>query len=248
MNPLPDAGVDLYGNACLLDADCSDLGGNYRCKHETSSGNAEYPGGYCTRICAASGDCSNKFSVCITLQPQYGEADSTCWGRCSATDPCRPGYVCYDLGGGTKGCWLNPLPTLDAGPVSNKTGIACAANADCKNPPDDGVCRLELLADGGPTGLPGGECTAACRIDRNHCGDGGVCVSHACEAACNAPLQGQGQCRTGWVCGPIADAGIGKCEGNCNNPGFVCPQGFTCAPEDAGVATAGYCCDATKCL
>gem|GEM_PF-1677721 len=254
-NPPYDAGADLYGSPCTKDADCGALGGKFTCKLATSSDNAPYPGGYCTEKCGSPGDCSNTLSACITVQPQYGEADAICWNRCSPTRPCRtPGYSCYNLGGGTSACWLAPLPTLDAGRPADKTGNACVAKADCTNPPDDGFCRPEFLADGGPTGLPGGACSSNCRIDKKHCGDGGVCVDYQCEAACPGPLAGQGSCRAGWVCGPTfgADAGQvdggGKCQGNCNNLGFACPTGYTCGLDDAGVGEAGYCCNGTRCL
>jgi hypothetical protein len=252
-NPIPDAGPDLFGAPCVADVDCAPLGGTYKCKLATSSDNAPYPGGYCTKTCAANADCSPTLALCVTVNESYGETESICWNRCSQNDPCRtPGYACYQVSS-ANACWLAPLPTLDAGPRSDKSGAACTLKTDCINPPADGFCRTELLADGGSSEYPGGSCSAGCRIDKNHCGDAGVCVNYACEMACDAPLQGKGICRPGYVCGTISlpDAGIsavGQCRGGCSDAGVTCPQGFACAAEDAGAAVAGYCCDSLRCL
>lgn len=250
--PPPAASV---GSACSNNTQCAVLGGNYTCKLSTSSGNATYSGGYCTRLCTQPADCPLG-STCVALNPAYGEADTFCWDNCSTTDLCRSsGYACYQVGSSTA-CWVSPLPTPDAGPPfpPGEAGSACTANADCM-PPNDGECVPQVLPDGGATGYPGGACTAPCDLDpQNHCGDGGICIDYGtsgawCEGACTGPLQGQSNCRTGYVCSPLTtpDGGLyplGFCRPRCDNVGAYippCGSGFTCQTSGA---RSGYCCDA----
>ena len=256
-------GAANVGDACTQNADCAGLGAAYQCKLTTSSGNATYQGGMCTKTCASNSDCPSGTSVCVPGQNLYGEADSLCWADCALGGDCRsPGYACYQLGvsSAVKACWISPLPVIDAGTPAGAgvEGSACTTTAACQ-PPESGVCILETLPDGGQSGFPGGECTADCSRSPAICGRGGTCVGfrtehgvvQSCHAECNDPGQGQSSCRPNWVCGELqaADGGIaakGWCQPNCNAPGSGCASGTTCRANDAGPG-AGYCCDATSC-
>jgi hypothetical protein len=238
---IADGGAGQVGTPCTTDGECAALGPAHTCKKKTSSGGTAYQDGYCTRTCADDRDCPVK-ALCLGPQPGYGENDSVCWARCARAEECRVGYDCHAVGGGESACWISPLPPFDAGPPSDKVGRACATDATCSNPPDDGVCLTDTLLDGGVSAFTGGYCSAPCD-DSNHCSADGtaLCISlgtfGACAASCSTPLQGQGDCRVGYVCRSIRsslDGGplpIGFCWPSCKTAG--CASG-TC------LAT-GYC-------
>jgi len=236
-----DGGAGQVGLACLNDGDCAPLGPNHLCKQKTTSGANTYQGGYCTRTCVNDLDCPTS-ALCLGPQPGYGENDSVCWARCASAQECRAGYDCYAVGGGDSACWIAPLPPFDAGPPADKIGQPCGTDGTCQNPPDDGVCLADTFPDGGPSAFTGGYCTAPCD-DTSHCStDGGaLCISlvtfGACAQSCSTPLQGQGACRTGYVCRSI----------RASPDGGILPQGF-CWPscQTAGCAVGvcqpnGYC-------
>jgi hypothetical protein len=237
-----DGGAGQVGTACGTDSECAALGTGHVCKKKTSTGNDVYSGGYCTRDCVFDSDCPSA-ALCLGAQPGYGELDSVCWARCTTAAECRTGYDCYAVGGGDSACWIAPLPAFDAGPPSDKVGRPCAGDPECRSPPDDGLCLFDSLSDGGPSPFLGGYCSAPCDSS-SHCSlDGGAkCISFAgfgvCVAGCNAPQQGQADCRASYVCRPIreVDGGIlpdGFCWPRCDNPGAGCGA-LSCQPT-------GYC-------
>lgn len=240
------------GDPCSTDSDCADLGGSYRCKKTTTSGNASYSGGYCTILCSTNSDCTAN-STCVSLPGGFGEGDSMCFRSCAGSTDCRsPGYECYDLGNSVGGCWINPLPSYDAGPPADKIGIACTSDSQCINPPDDGYCIPATDTGGNPTGWPGGYCSATC-FTEEHCGTDGICITftdengddfNACQARCAAANAGQSTCRSGYICEgyllALPDGGSqpsteGICMPRCDNPGSSgCPTGSSCQ-------SSGYC-------
>jgi hypothetical protein len=237
-----DGGAGRVGTACTADFDCAALGPGHLCKKKTSSGANEYQGGYCTRKCMTDPDCPST-ALCLGPQPGYGEADSVCWARCTSPTECRTGYDCHAVGGGDSACWLSPLPAFDAGPPADKIGQACGTDGTCRNPPEDGVCLTDKFSDGGSSAFIGGYCSAPCD-DSSHCSvDGGaVCIAlgnfGACVQSCTTPLQGQGNCRTDYVCRPLrssVDGGVlpvGFCWPSCKFSGCLmgtCQQSGYCS-------------------
>jgi hypothetical protein len=241
-----DAGV--LGRGCGADSDCATLGSGYQCKKRTASQRDEYFNGYCTRDCVDDSACGTN-GLCFEPDPGYGELGSFCWLRCETATDCRtPGYDCYSLGGGLKGCWIAPLPAFDAGPPADKVGNPCTEDDQCQSPPSDGVCLPPVLPDAGPTPYVGGYCTAPCD-DSSHCSaDGGAgCVLvgtgsmavAVCLKLCDGPFLGPSNCRTGYLCRGVrqADGGFaakGVCGPSCLNVGAGCPGATVCQPS-------GYC-------
>jgi len=251
----PNPPPKQIGDPCLNDNECAILGTNFRCKTMTSSGNASYPGGYCTKICTMDTECTSPTDAgfvnngwCIGLNPAYGESDRFCWRRCAGTfGSCRtPDYACYNLGSTPTGtpvtaCWLAQIPAVDAGPPSDKIGNPCQTNAQCSNPPDPayGVCLLEFFinADGGstsrPTGYTGGYCSANCNVTQAVCGADGICLSNFISSAGNGIDGCARRCPSAW-------AGQDTCRSQYVCEGFVfllADGGTTPAPPDAG----GFC-------
>ena len=226
------------------------LGGNFKCKLATNPGGAPYLSGYCTKICTGQADCPQATSYCQGLSPTYGENDRICMKRCPTGSECRSsGYACYNVGPNTL-CWLDPLPSVDAGPPSDKVGIPCTADGTCQNPPSDGFCLPPVLPDGGPSGYTDGYCTAQC-ADSAHCGDGGICITFGsgsssfemCQKVCSGPGLGQSDCRLDYACQGylvgLLDGGSepspdGICRPSCAAAGWGCPTGKTCGD-------GGYC-------
>lgn len=243
---LGDAGV--LGRGCGTDEDCASLGGDYVCKKRTASQRSEYFDGYCTRECLASSECGQN-GVCVEQDPGYGEVGIFCLLRCDTAADCRsPGYDCYPVGTGVKGCWLAPLPAFDAGPPADKVGAACATDVQCQSPPIDGLCIRSSQSDGGPSPYLGGYCTAPCD-DSSHCStDGGAACFllgsgsnqlALCLRLCEAPGQGPSSCRFGYLCRGVqqldgGQAPKGVCWPSCLNAGASCPTGTLCQPS-------GYC-------
>ena len=106
-----------------------------------------------------------------------------------------------------------------------------------------GYCYTEFLADGGPNGFPGGQCSADCSAGgAGYCGDGGTCVffiyntndnlgqfiGGECNSNCTALADaGQEGCRPGYGCDPLGTGptGAGFCRSRCDNPGNGCGGG-----------------------
>ncbi len=242
------------GARCTSDLNCGAVDNPAaQCKMATNPFGSPYPGGYCTRPCAAQSDCPNG-SYCLGIWRAFGEYDVACWKGCQSQSDCGEGYNCYDFGLRTTGvCWLDPAPNPDPGPPAppGLVGMPCTSDLQCRNPPNDGFCIAEQ-GDAGPTGHVGGECTAPCDVGRTaHCGDGAACVSFSssvgsssqCLRVCQNPGQGQGDptdggCRPSYICITLGTpdggpASVGGCVPNCNNPGAGCSSG-TCR-------SSGYC-------
>lgn len=234
------------GSPCTLDSECASIGMGAICKRFTSTGNAQYQGGYCTLRCGTGVTCPGG-SSCASA-PSAGENDSICLQNCGAAGQCRtPGYACYSFPtGGFNACWIFPTPTTtpdagfrpDAG-TGRAIGSACTDNFQCQ-PPSNAFCIPQSVG-GVNTGYISGYCSRNCDAT-NPCGAGSVCitenlggvVSTTCKTLCFNPGGGQGICRTGYICQP-SPAGAGWCGPRCSNQSFPCPGGGTC-----NVAT-GYC-------
>lgn len=272
LDPLPqqDAGppADKIGNTCAADTECQnppDRGGV--CSKKDSTLGLIFTDGYCsTAFCDKDSECSTDAgATCVNFS-----GDSRCMRHCavgagSFADAgqydCRTGYLCLSLTTGDGG--LSPdgicLPPPPPAPLS--VGQACTATANCDdNGTTFGDCFPEAfaLADGGTSqsGFPAGYCTLANCAGDLDCGpaDSGVCLTvntdpnaslqTLCFASCPAGGQGQGSCRTGYVCESFTvDGGAsadGYCNPRCDVPGGGCPQ-----LADGGVltcnTTSGYC-------
>lgn len=109
------------GDPCTDDVECAGLGSTAYCRKSTSSMNAVYPGGFCTRPCGRSnpdggGGCGPG-AVCLDALQAFGELDAFCSPACNSKPECRvPDYDCYYVNrAGKTACWLKPLPGEDAG-------------------------------------------------------------------------------------------------------------------------------------
>jgi hypothetical protein len=242
------------GDPCTQPFDCTALGSFALC--QLTTGTVVYLGGYCTVDCSfatgTGGVCPGS-STCTDLGGKFGEINTLCIGPCNAPPvSCRePGYACYALDFADSGCWLDP-PAPDG-----LEGTPCAADPSCQQAtgPGEGYCVRSTLVDGGPSGFPGGMCSADCTgwlsagqpVGDFYCGDGGACVTlddaglvATCFQGCLHPFAGQDSCRSGYVCRPRPGAS-GYCSPNCTDPGAPCPSGTSCAG-------GGYCCDAGTCF
>lgn len=228
------------GSSCSTDAECqTDLGATAICKRWTSSGNGTYSGGYCTRPCGTGPTVCPSGASCVSLDARYGEADTICWDQCGPTDFCRMGYACYQLAT-ENACWISPLPAVDAGPVSTRTGESCSVDQDCRVPPgSNATCMQSTLPDGGPSGNAGGYCSRLDCSSHSDCSsDGGAACFYVgedltmCIRMCSQPHTLT--CRSGYACDGflLADGGaslMGGCFPACNAPGVgPCPAGKTC--------------------
>jgi hypothetical protein len=115
------------GDACLNNPECAGLGAGAVCKKATSSNNATYTNGFCTRPCGAAAPCTAD-SVCLNgvLQP-FGESQIFCSPRCNNMQPCRsPGYACYFFSGiAASTCWVSPFPLIPSdGGVAFDGGVS----------------------------------------------------------------------------------------------------------------------------
>ena len=254
INPIPmvDAGTpaDKVGNACTSTATCinpPDNGGV--CLSREFNYDWAALGGYCSRDnCRSNRDCAvDGGAICLG----FSANDSACVQKCadSTSDggqsTCRNGFTCdrYYSGlpdGGQQ-------PSVDGycvppqAPIPTTIGNACANDLACKVPTGAiADCISDTLSDGGPSGVPGGECTRLGCSDSSDCsGDGGAqCFfftggGSQCFRMCAASGVGQSTCRTGYVCASfgIADGGQsanGVCEPGCNVDGGGCRAPQTC--------------------
>lgn len=257
----PDGGEDAgvppanIGDACRDEGDCDGM--DAYC-------DAEFPGGYCTAVCAADlpcpegGECIETmggalcFGACdfeaadgdFCPRDGYGCADmvGVCLPGCDVDDECGTGLVC-DPNGGFNGEGQCSDPTANL-------GDACEASEDC---PPGTNCLSERF-----TGIPGGVCGAfGCDPTSGEgCPENGTCVSTgrrfgvcllACEGDADCTRAGQ-ECVTGTTgdyCGPsfdpanlgqICSAGRGSCTG-----GACLSEGDTGWPDSYCVALG---CDA----
>lgn len=111
----PATTLKRVGDACTSDSECqAGLGAAGLCRRTTSSGNASYPGGYCTQRCLNLACPSG--SSCVGVLGAFGEAESVCLDSCGDGDLCRSGgYGCYRFNTSSAACWLSPLPSITGG-------------------------------------------------------------------------------------------------------------------------------------
>ncbi|MCB9593214.1 MAG: hypothetical protein H6719_10820 [Sandaracinaceae bacterium] len=253
-----DAGVppSNVGAACREDMDCD--GTDAYC-------DAEYPGGYCTGVCAEDQPCPEG-GVCLESM-----AGATCYGGCDFDaadgDFCpRDGYGCADmLGVCLPGCDTDA--ECATGLVCDTTGGFYGEGA-CANPDAHlgDACTDETECPPGTTcfserftGIPGGACGSfGCDpTTGDGCPDNGTCVSTgrrggicllACEADTDCTRDGQSctDSPNGGYCGPsfvpanlgqVCSAGRGSCTG-----GACLSEGMTGWPDSYCVAVG---CDLT---
>ncbi len=107
-------------------------------------------------------------------------------------------------------------------------GSPCTTNNDCVIG-GIGGCNTGVT-------WPGGYCSDSCLFLPCHGSD--VCHDHYCYEPCTPPMQGQGTCRSGYVCDSREDDGgfgvQGRCLPDCRAPGLSCNSGFSCS-------ALGYC-------
>jgi hypothetical protein len=237
------------GTPCGDSSECVSLGANALCRTSTATG-VVYPAGFCTLDCSQGSSICPPGNTCVSTGGLFGESTALCWPNCTPglAGNCRePGYLCYPLGGGAGGCWLDP-----AAPAGLE-GSPCDGGAACVTPtgPGQGFCNPATLPDGG-TNFPGGSCSANCAgwsmansaegdlyCGGGASGGGAICAwtasQQTCAQACSNPFAGQDTCRTGYVCtNDIKPSPEAYCEPSCANPGASCQTGYLC--------DAGYCC------
>ncbi|WP_437959109.1 hypothetical protein WME76_05340 [Sorangium sp. So ce119] len=117
------------GAACTEDAQCA---GNF-CNREATNG---WPGGYCISSCAHTGGVCPGDGVCIAT----GSNGDLCYGGCSTSSDCRPGYACAPAADGTLSC--RPACTEDAqcptrGRCNLRTGLCRIYEASCEDGEDN---------------------------------------------------------------------------------------------------------------
>jgi len=235
----PDAGPQdagpapaNIGAACRSDDDCD--GDDVYC-------DADFPGGYCTAVCASDLPCPDG-STCIEgrtgntcfadcdleasdgdfcSRDGYGcaEAGPICLPGCDTNDDCESGLECDPMGGfnGEGQC----------GDPSASVGDACESSEMC---PPGYFCLSERFS-----GIPGGACGAfGCDPDTGGgCAEGETCLpagrgSGVCLLGCTEDTEctrTDQECvmgETGGYCGPsfdednlgqICSAGRGDCTG-----------------------------------
>lgn len=253
----PDGGEDAGVPPANIGDPCRDEGD---CDGEDSYCDAEFPGGYCTAVCAADLPCPDG-STCIETmagatcfeacdfeaadgdfcaREGYGCADmvGVCLPGCDVDAECGTGLVCDPDGGfNGEGSCHDPSGTL---------GDACEETAMC---PPDTFCLSERFS-----GIPGGVCGAfGCDpMTGDGCPDNGTCVSTgrrggicllACEDDTGCTRDGQ-ECvasTNGNYCGPsfdpanlgqVCSAGRGPCTG-----GVCLGEGSSGWPDSYCVAT-----------
>ncbi|MGV3619533.1 MAG: hypothetical protein ACO1OB_01880, partial [Archangium sp.] len=234
------SGNQPVGGACTSNSNCAS--GLY-CKTATVRGDATYPGGYCTKACAADTECGAAGNVCVVQGSGfqwYGEPNSFCVAGCPSAgsqSTCRSGYQCEFGATGSPGiCWLNPIPPFNGGGQATSSGNACTSDAQCQNPPNPllGYCIPETGMNG-PTGWTGGHCTADCSGDNtgSFCGNNATCVtlgtepntSDVCLRTCASPGT-RSTCRTGYACFALSGGTTNICYPDCTVTG--CDTGQTC--------------------
>ncbi|MCB9730507.1 MAG: hypothetical protein H6744_20890 [Deltaproteobacteria bacterium] len=228
------------GSACLFDSQCA--------SRVCLTDEAGWPGGSCSRACAAS--CAEGLE-CVVL-----DDGALCLPACADASGCREGWVCaasagaclpdcregWDCGGfacdaATGAC---ALPTAAGAGV----GEACAADRDCAA----GVC-VGVETGAGTCAVPcaAGECAAGQTCAR--LGEHLLCVP-ACDGAsscpgalvCNAAAEAcLPDCRQGWPCGALAclpESGLCGLPGAEGAPvGAPCADGNDCASAVCAAAT-----------
>ena len=85
-------GIRKTGAACTTHSECDSVNGAPACL-ENPFGAANFPGGYCSEFCDASGACAGAGTLGgICFNP--GLAQSICLDVCASQANCRAGYIC----------------------------------------------------------------------------------------------------------------------------------------------------------
>ncbi|WP_437488713.1 hypothetical protein WME75_09300 [Sorangium sp. So ce1014] len=117
------------GAACAEDATCA---GSF-CSREDFNG---WPAGYCISSCEHTGGTCPGHGVCI----ESGTNGHLCYGACTTSSDCRPGYACAPAADGTLSC--RPACTEDAhcptrGRCNVSTGLCRIYEASCADGEDN---------------------------------------------------------------------------------------------------------------
>ncbi|WP_437579281.1 DUF4215 domain-containing protein [Sorangium sp. So ce887] len=117
------------GAACTDDAMCA---GSF-CSREDFNG---WPAGYCISSCEHTGGTCPGNGVCIAS----GSNGHLCYGACTTSSDCRPGYACAPAADGTLSC--RPACTEDAhcptrGRCNVSTGLCRIYEASCADGEDN---------------------------------------------------------------------------------------------------------------
>ncbi|WP_437648964.1 hypothetical protein [Sorangium sp. So ce362] len=115
--------------ACTEDAMCA---GSF-CSREDFNG---WPAGYCISSCEHTGGTCPGNGVCI----ESGTNGHLCYGACTTSSDCRPGYACAPAADGTPSC--RPACTEDAhcptrGRCNVSTGLCRIYEASCADGEDN---------------------------------------------------------------------------------------------------------------
>ena len=93
-------GTGVPGDACMSTGDCSGgAAGSCITEDTDMNGDTIFPGGYCILDCTNNPGSCPAGSTCIGVN----ENVSVCLDNCSAADPCRTDYECFDPSTGTVG-------------------------------------------------------------------------------------------------------------------------------------------------
>lgn len=257
IDPIPplDAGTpaDKVGQACTSAMDCDNPpeSGATCLSREF---NFNWAGGYCSKAdCLSNAECSSDGgAICLG----FTQNDRACVQKCADSSDggqstCRNGYICNQyftgLADGGQAPSADGFCAPPEAPTPTTIGGACMTDMDCQVPAGAiADCIPPTLPDGGPSGVPDGECTRFDCMADSDCGPadaGNQCFGlqaggSACFKGCAQSGVGQSNCRVGYVCqaytqadgGPSAD---GVCSPSCAVPGGGCSQG-TCN-------SMGYC-------
>ena len=156
--------VSQTGDACATDMECG-VGG-------FCARNAEFPQGYCTRVCTnIPGECGVR-GVCLTLQ-----GTGYCFRRCTSGSDCRTEYQCVSPpSGGPTVCYVRceASPGVCEQASCNPVDHFCR-NGQCTSPD---ICSAGSFCSAGTC-----RCTSA-----TNCGVGRRCDSTTGQCSCVSDL------------------------------------------------------------
>ena len=118
------------GGACTSTAGCP-LGAGALCA-------TSYPGGYCSIDCSGGASVCGAGGACV----DFGGGAFDCLSKCSTRRDCRPGYICFPLGGGSPDSVCTPACTSDA---SCGAGLACDVTSGLCVTPAAGASSIESI-------------------------------------------------------------------------------------------------------
>lgn len=155
-----------------------------------------YPGGYCTRVGCAPGDCSTGSGLCL-IGGLNGDGTNTCVKTCRMQGDCRTGYKCESFDEqNIKAC----IPSSSQTGLLRVDGAPCSKDNECQG----GTC----LSDG--SGWPQGHCTTSGCVSTQSCATDGSAITKCLntpEAAniCLRSCTTDANCRAGYTCEPSAN-------------------------------------------